>query len=144
MSIFRFCLCGWLAGFRFVALLAPMPPASPDAHFKFSEPRQTSYRVEQSQLSARSTIARAEWVTAWPENGSRYPVEFGSRVVLQLRPGTDIQQILGAGPLKLARTVAADFFILQAADAPTAMSEMAAVINGAPALISGDTTIACP
>ena len=123
MSIFRFFLCGWLAGFRFVALLAPMPPASPDAHFKFSEPRQTSYRVEQSHLSARSTIARAEWVTAWPENGSRYPVEFGSRVVLQLRPGTDIQQILGAGPLKLARTVAADFFILQAADAPTAMSE---------------------
>jgi subtilisin-like proprotein convertase family protein len=58
-----------------------------------------------------------------PENGPRYAVEFGSRVALQLKPGTDIRQVLQGSPLNLSRTLTTNLYVLQAADAFAAMTE---------------------
>ena len=76
-----------------------------------------NYRVEADLIPARAANGRLDWVKAWPENGSRFPVEFGSRVGLQLKPGTDLRELLAERPLTVSRVVAPNFFILQAADA---------------------------
>src|SRR5206468_1530876 len=63
------------------------------------------------------------WVTARREDGSGTAVDFGRRVALRLQSGTDLSEMLKGSPLKLSRTVAANFFVLEAADAPAAMNE---------------------
>src|SRR5437660_1436983 len=123
MSFFRFWTFAGCVGLALAAAAAPSPAMSSNAHFQFREPRQASYRLETPSASLASTNARPAWVKAWPENGSRYPVEFGSQVALQLKPGTDIQAILKGSSLQLSRIVATDFFVLEAGDAPTALSE---------------------
>ncbi|PYK61436.1 MAG: hypothetical protein DME21_09185 [Verrucomicrobia bacterium] len=123
MSFFRFWTFAGCVGLALAAGAAPSPAISSNAHFQFREPRQASYRLETPSASLASTNARPAWVKAWPENGSRYPVEFGSQVALQLKPGTDIQAILKGSSLQLSRIVATDFFVLEAGDAPTALSE---------------------
>src|SRR6185503_14650072 len=73
---------------------AQAPQSGSATRYHFREPRQTYYRVETGPVPARAANARLDWVKAWPENGSRFPVEFGSRVGLQLRPGTDLRELL--------------------------------------------------
>src|SRR5438477_11811834 len=102
---------------------AQAPPAAVVARFHFRESRQSYYRVEADLVPARATSARPGWVRAWPENGSRFPVEFGSRVGLQLVPGTELRELLTESSLALSRVVASNLFILQAPDVMTALSE---------------------
>src|SRR6266516_2854500 len=102
---------------------AQAPPAALATRFHFRDSRQTYYRVEADLIRPRATNARLDWVKAWPENGSRFPVEFGSRVELQLKPGTELRELLTESPLALSRVVASNLFILQAPDAMTALSE---------------------
>jgi len=108
-----------LGGLAVFAAFAQTPPAPASARFHFREPKATAYRVEQQNTAGSAAL---NWVKAWPENASRYPVEFGSRVALQLTPGTDVREVLKGSSLKFSRVVAADFFVLEAADAPTALS----------------------
>src|SRR5438093_330642 len=91
--------------------------------FHFREPRTTVFRVEEYNPSHSPVGRRPDWITAWPEDASQPGVEFGRRVVLQLKPGTDLRETLNGVSLKLARTIAPNFFVLEAADAPTAMNE---------------------
>ena len=123
MSFFRFWTFAGCVGLALAAGAAPSPAVSSNAHFLFREPRPASYRLDTPSASLASTNARPAWVKAWPENGSHYPVEFGSQVALQLKPGTDIQAILKGSSLQLSRIVATDFFVLEAGDAPMALSE---------------------
>ncbi len=106
-----------------LTFLAQAQGTSSAERFNFREPKPSVYHVEGRNSADSSAPARAGWVKAWRENGSRYPVEFSSRIALQLKPETDIQQILQGTSLKLSRTVAANFYILDAGDAPTALKE---------------------
>src|SRR6185369_13391150 len=97
------CSCAALAGF------AQAPPAAA-RWYHFREPQKRNYRVEADGIPASLAKARRDWVKAWPEGGSRFPVEFGSRVGLQLRSGTNLRELIMDRPLTLARVVAPDLF----------------------------------
>ncbi|PYI87571.1 MAG: hypothetical protein DME26_05780, partial [Verrucomicrobia bacterium] len=123
MNGFRLLIVG-VCSFAALTGFAQTPPAALAAWFHFRESRQTSYyRVEADLIPARAANARLDWVKAWPEYGSHSPVEFGSRVGLQLKPGTDLRALLKESPLTLSRVVATNLFILQAPDAMTALIE---------------------
>src|SRR5205807_7272500 len=124
------CSFGELTGF------AQAPPAAVVARFHFREPRERYYRVEADLIPARATNTRPDWVSAWPEKGSRFPVEFGSRVGLQLKSGTDLQELLKGRPLTLSRVVASNLFILQAPDAVTALIQAQRLADRSEVLMS--------
>src|SRR2546430_4273097 len=98
-------------------------PAPATTRFHFREPRPTTYRVEEPNPAGGAARPRSNWLKAWPENGSNQTVEFGNRVALLLKPGTDIQEVLKGGLLKLSRMVAEYFFVLGAGDSPHALRE---------------------
>src|SRR5256886_6767066 len=97
-----------LGGLAAFAAFAQTPPAPSDARFHFREPKPTTYRVEQQNAAGGAAQGRSNWLRAWPENASRHPVQFGSRVPLQLKPRTDIQELLKGSSLKLSRPAAAN------------------------------------
>src|SRR5262249_26849807 len=96
------------------ALAQETPRTAAVAMFHFREPSPQKYRIDTGRFPARITNTRLDWVQAWPESGSRFPVEFGSRVGLQLKPGSDLRELLAASPLAVSRVVATNLFILQA------------------------------
>src|SRR5436309_1428730 len=97
----------------------------PSDYFHFRFPHPAAYRLEESVASRHSPAARVEWLKGWPQNGSTNFVEFGSRVVLQLRSTNSLPRLLVGSPLPLSRVVAGNVFILQAPDAPAAAREAA-------------------
>src|SRR6266550_9341680 len=107
MNGFRLLIVG-VCSFMAMAGFGQAPPAALATRFRFREPRQTNYRIEAGPIPDRATNARRDWVKAWPENGSRFPVEFSSRVGLQLKPGTDLRKLLKERPLTLSRVVASN------------------------------------
>ncbi len=108
----------WMGAFLAATIARAIPgdPPSTTMHFRFRTPRQAAYRVVPSN-------SRAQWVRAWPEHEGTNFVELGSRVVLQLAPDMDLNRLLGARSLTLARVVTTNVFVLQAPDAMTAASE---------------------
>src|ERR1051326_2114319 len=110
----------------FVAWLVASPfgfaqaQSAAPVRFRFRESKPTTYRLESG--APGRTIPR-DWVKAWPENASRFPVEFGSRVVLRLKPGTQVGELLKDSPPRPGRAIAPDLYIVHAADALTALSE---------------------
>ncbi len=122
MNGFRLLIVG-VCSFAALTGFAQAPPTASAPRFHFRESRPMNYRVEADLIPARAANGRLDWVKAWPENGSRFPVEFGNRVGLQLKPGTDLRELLAERPLTVSRVVAPNFFILQAADAITALIE---------------------
>jgi len=131
---FLTCL-GTLAVLTVLARSETVPAA---ARFHFREPRPATFLVEEIDSAGSRAGRGPKWVTAWPENGSRWGVELGFRVALQLKSGADLQEILQGSALNLSRTVAASFFILEAADAPTALNE-AQRLAGRPEVL-----VSCP
>src|SRR5437667_4157463 len=120
MNGFRLLIFG-LSSFAASTVFAQAPTAALAGRLHFRESRQTYYRVEFDLIPALAANAPRNWVKAWPETGSRFPVEFGSRVGLQLKPGTDLRELVTGSPLTLSRVVAPNLFILQAPDATTAL-----------------------
>jgi subtilisin family serine protease/subtilisin-like proprotein convertase family protein len=106
-----------------LAFSAQAQAASSAGRFHFREPNPSVYRVEGQDAVEFKSPRRSGWIKGWPETGSRYPVEFGSRVALQLKSGTDIRRVLQDSPMKVARIVAPNFFVLDAGDAATALRE---------------------
>jgi subtilisin-like proprotein convertase family protein/subtilisin family serine protease len=99
---------------------------STSPRFNFRFPQAGAYRFEQeAALSSLAPAAaqRAQWLRAWPENGSTNFVEFGSRIELQLDPTRNLQSLIAGHPLELSRVVASNLFVLQAPDALTAANE---------------------
>ena len=115
-----------LAAFSGFSQAAP-PPST--ARFQFREPRLRAYRLEEKKVATAAVGARNHWLRAWPENGSTNYVELGSRIALQLKPGSDLKRLTDSRPLELARTVAPDFYILQTPDAWTAAREAERLAN---------------
>jgi subtilisin-like proprotein convertase family protein/subtilisin family serine protease len=92
--------------------------------FQFRTPAGMSCRVEEPVEAARAGVYEpAQWLRASLDDGSTNHVELGSRVVLQVEPGTKLTDLTTNGALKLSRTIAADVFVLQAPDAWTATRE---------------------
>ena len=92
--------------------------------FRFRMPLEARYRIEGSDPETQAAAElKAEWVKAWPENGSTNFVQLGSRVVVQLRPGGELKAVIENHPLSLARSPASNVFILQAPDGWTAARE---------------------
>ena len=85
-------------------------------------PRPTTFEFEAASADGTSPSRPTEWLRAWP-TGSTNPVEFGSRVVLQLDSSNALPHLAARRPLTLSRTVASNLFILQAPDALTAVRE---------------------
>jgi len=110
-----------LAAFTSVAETT-LPPAS--NRFRIRDPRPKVYLIEPA-LPSRATFSSAsasDWIRARPEGQAPY-VEFGNRVVLQIRSDANASSFLTNSPLKLARTFAPNMVILQAPDALTALHE---------------------
>ncbi len=98
-------------------------PAVTEPYF-FRTPELREYRVEPKPQVALRSAPAAQWIRAWPATGSAAaPLEFGDRVVLQLEDSTRLAEVLSQTSLELARTVAPGVFILQAADAWSALGE---------------------
>ena len=88
--LFGFAVAGW----------AQTPPVTAQ-RFQFREPRLRHYRVEQPLRTARAPAKPVEWLKAWPENGSSNYVETSSRLVIHLKPGTDVNRLLAGRRLKI-------------------------------------------
>jgi subtilisin-like proprotein convertase family protein/subtilisin family serine protease len=111
-------------GVAVLDILAPTNSTRADpASVSFRFPQPAAYRLEASGAAGKSATAKVEWLRAWPANGSTNFVEFGSRVVLQLRSANSQSRLLAGSPLIPSRVVATNVFILQAPDAPTAARE---------------------
>lgn len=107
----------------------------------FREPHSTHYVLV--DLGGTNLPARAGqlWLRARPESGpTNDVVEFGSRVVVELAPGSDLNSVLTNHNLTLARTVRSNLFILQAPDSQTAidaaqsLGENAGVVSSVPVM----------
>lgn len=94
---------------------------------EFREPRQTVYYVEPGVAKATLAAATNAWTRAWPADGSTNYVALGSRLVLKVRPGTDIPGLIDGRPLTLARPISSDLVILQAASSDAAIAEASAL-----------------
>src|ERR1043166_3710971 len=88
--------------------------------FQFREPRLAAYRVEIPSLPPGSSAPQSLRASADDGSGD---VELGSRVVLQLEPGRNLNALLKQSSLHLSRTVLSNVFLLQAPDAWTALRE---------------------
>jgi subtilisin family serine protease/subtilisin-like proprotein convertase family protein len=88
---------------------------------QFRSPQPARYRI--ASTAAQRMSASSGWVKAYRDDGSTNSVEFGSRVVIQLDAGADLQALLAARPLELSRVVRSNVFVLQAPDAWTAIRE---------------------
>jgi subtilisin family serine protease len=91
-------------------------------YFRFRMPHEAGYWILSPSGSSSDDDSRW-WVQAQPENDTTNVVLFGSRVVLQLKPNSDLRALMNNAPLSLARTVASNLFILDAPDALTAARE---------------------
>ena len=101
-------------------LLLPLADAAQESNsprsMHFREPHATHYHLAESNM-----VSGQKWTLAWPADGSSHRVELGSRVVLQIVPGTDLRPWLTNLSLTLARTVSPDLLILQATDSLAAI-----------------------
>jgi subtilisin family serine protease/subtilisin-like proprotein convertase family protein len=91
--------------------------------FRFREPQITSYRIEQDAALNALANSKPQWLKAWPAHRPARPVELSSRVVVQLKSGTDLASTFAGSPLQLSRTITTNLFIFQAPDALVAVSE---------------------
>jgi len=91
--------------------------------FQFRLPMRSAYRVDAADLRQFSTGRDRQWLKAWPESSSTNFVQFGSRVVLQLKSPADLSRLTIGHALTLVRGVTDSIFILQAPDALVAARE---------------------
>src|SRR5260221_7908211 len=107
---------------------------------RFREPRQTHYTLVGVSATNPSPVVRSAVVNApaWTRarlGASTNTVELGSRVVVQLAPGKDLNVLLANRNLSLSRTIASNLVILQANDS-------LAAIDAAEALATQDGVLA--
>jgi subtilisin family serine protease/subtilisin-like proprotein convertase family protein len=112
---------GWLSGLGASRAQSISPSAV--THFVFREPRLARYHISPNSPVSRVKTALAQWIEAWPDNGSTNSVQFGARVVLQIQPGQRLEDLFNGRPVQLSRTLRPGLFILQAPDVETALLE---------------------
>ena len=106
------------------SLLVVFLAACESRGFEFRLPQRVLFTVEADEL--RHLVSPGpQWLRARRQSDSTNLVEFGSRVVVQLRAGAILKSVVADRPLKLVRIVSTNAFILQAPDAATAVREAA-------------------
>jgi subtilisin family serine protease/subtilisin-like proprotein convertase family protein len=123
----------WVAAF---SSFAQSPSASSYTRFQFREREPVIYRVEGAAPTALPPGRGPDWIRAWPERIGTRPVEFGSRVAIQLKAGASLESILQGRSLRLARTVSTHVFILQGPDAWSALREAQSLAQRPEVLLS--------
>jgi subtilisin family serine protease/subtilisin-like proprotein convertase family protein len=94
--------------------------SEPTVRFQFREPHAATYKVQDIRSTPGSG---AEWVKAWPEDGSTNHVEMGRRVMIHLRAGANWESLSKQSALRQVRAISENVLILQAEDAWIALSE---------------------
>lgn len=98
--------------------------ASEPVRFQFREPNIAVYVVDPDPVAARIQVKTdADLLRAWRDQGPTNRIFIGSRVVLRLAPGVELDRVLAGSVLKPARRVTSDLYVLQAPDALTAAVE---------------------
>ena len=110
-------LCVWSGS----DLRAAVPNSDNSRRVQFREPHPTRYLLLEDVATNQPVLAGEHWTRVRREGGSTHFIELGSRVVLQLAPGRDLNSLLTHQPLVLSRVVRSNLFILQAPDSKTAM-----------------------
>ena len=117
---------GWFAPKLIVLSLLAIGPQiraqSAAEHVQFRMPHLETFQI-QALNALKTTTTGQQWLKARPGDGSTNYVEFGSRVVLQLKSADDLKRLIEGRPLELARAVTSNVFILQAPDASVALTE---------------------
>lgn len=111
---------------------AQAPAAS--ATFQFAEPLRRTYQVQAPPSGPALLQQKPEWIQAVPLQGGA-PVEFGRRVVLQLRDPAALPGLLAGTALKMHRRLAPDLVLLEAPD-PWAACAAAERLAAAPAALA--------
>lgn len=86
-------------------------------------PQPVVFHLDAAQAKALAGVDTNGWVRAQAGNDAEAVVEFGPRMVLQLRNPGDLRGLIGESSLRLARMADAATFILQAPDPRTALRE---------------------
>ncbi len=86
------------------------------AQFIFKEPRQMTYLTDAAEFALFSD-QHPQWITAKRNNGTADEYRLGSKVVMQVDPGTDVNGLLDGSPLVFIENPAANFYVLLAVDA---------------------------
>ncbi len=100
---------------------------------RFREPHATCYH-----LTASNLVAGRKWTPARLDNTQASRVELGSRVVLQVAEGTDLQRLLSNHGLTVSRNIGSNTLILQAADSASAIAAAASLTT------SNGVEVCCP
>jgi len=103
---------------------------NPTHRLEFREPRATSYLLEAGTTPSNgiqlNSLPADSWTTAQIE-GATNTVELSSRLVVRLKPGHSINELLTDSKLAIARRLNGDLFILQASDSPSAIEAAVAL-----------------
>jgi len=91
--------------------------------YHFREPRPIEYVVQPDAGFRLLATGTNSWVRATRRGGLTNQLEFGSRIVLQLAAESRVEAMIAGRPLRVARVVTSNVFILQAPDAWTALAE---------------------
>lgn len=111
----------------FAAGLGAAEPVPQGRVFQFSTSGVSRYRVELPEskgagLQSASSSGNTGWIKAWPENGGSTFVEFGSRLVLELKEPGDPTPVLKGFSLAIARRINDRMFVLASGDTLAALS----------------------
>lgn len=112
-------LAGWGL---FLAAAASVRGATEFVEFRFREPQPVAYRVELPAGTRVAAMLKPELSARRSDDATR-TVDLTSRVALRLAEGAEVTRVITNRPLTLDRTVAPQWFILQAPDAWTAARE---------------------
>ncbi len=117
----RLCLWGFI-----LAGAVSIAARSQAEEFAFKLPRESGFRLEQPVTQA-APLGGQPWLAAYGTSGDTNRVELGSRLVLRTEANLNLAALLKGRPVSVARTVAANLFILQAPDALTAAQQATAL-----------------
>lgn len=123
-----------LAGLLHLLILSVVLAARGE-EFRFLEPSPTTYTVE-STIGKHATDER--WLRVARPGGEEDFLEFGDRIVLKCRPGFDITAIARKRGIRIARRLADNLVIAQAANARGA-ARLTDRLSRLPGI-----TVACP
>jgi subtilisin family serine protease/subtilisin-like proprotein convertase family protein len=92
-------------------------------HLWFRLPEPVPWLMEEADSDAGPPPGIGSWLTGRRTDHNADRVTFGSRIVLQTTPGTQLKPLLAGGRAHLSRVLPDDVWILQAPDARTAAME---------------------
>ncbi len=114
---------------------------------EFLEPQRTVYYLESASATTNATPAKSalppskdSWTRAISAKGSADTVQFGSRVVLKVKPGVELSSIIAGQGLEISRQLPEGIVILQATNSEAAIQAAAALATNAHVEISYPVT----